>query len=384
MQTRKLYYEDSDIRTFTARVTGCEPAENGWAVTLDATAFYPEGGGQACDVGSLGNVRVVDVREKEQKLIHLCDGPLEVGSQVEGRLDWQRRLDQMQQHTGEHILSGLIYERFGYHNVGFHVGKEAMEVDFDGPIPAQVLQQLEQQANRIVWEDIVLKCWTPEPEQLPQVAYRTKRELPWPVRIVQVPGCDSCACCGVHVKRTGQVGLIKILSCVKFHQGVRLEMLCGQRAYDHICRIFEENRKVSQAFSAHPLQTGEAALKMNEALSREKLRAAQLQRQLFEQQAARYAGRENALFYAPELTAGQVRELAEILSQKLSGAAVVYSGDDAAGYSLCIVSARQEVRQLGTEAARALQGRGGGKGGAFQGHFRASQQQIEAYFRDFA
>ena len=294
MNVKKLYYEDPHIREFTACVTGCEPSEKGWRVTLSATAFYPEGGGQACDLGMLGSTRVLDVREEGEQVVHLCDSPLEVGSQVAGRIDWQRRFDLMQQHTGEHILSGLIYEKYGYHNIGFHVGKNAMEVDFDGPIPAEVLQELEKAANQAVWENIPLKCWYPAPEELPHVFYRTKRALPWPVRIVQIPGYDSCACCGVHVKRTGEVGLIKILSCTKFHEGIRLEMLCGQRAYDYLCRIHEENRQVSQTFSAKPLQTGAAAQKAAEDLAREKLTSNTLRGRIFAGIAENCRGRENA------------------------------------------------------------------------------------------
>ena len=222
METKKLYYDDSGLGEFTARVLCCRQTDKGWAVTLDRTAFYPTGGGQACDTGILGGAKVLEVLEEHEEVIHYCDAPLQEGAVVEGVIDWDRRLDLMQQHTGEHILSGLIFERYGYHNVGFHVGAVAMEVDFDGPIPAEELQELEQQANRIVWQNLALKCFTPAPQELEKTVYRTKRALPWPVRIVQVPGVDSCACCGVHVKFTGQVGLIKILSAAKFHGGIQI------------------------------------------------------------------------------------------------------------------------------------------------------------------
>lgn len=382
MNVKKLYYEDPHIREFTACVTGCEPSEKGWRVTLSATAFYPEGGGQACDLGTLGSTRVLDVREEGEQVVHLCDSPLEVGSQVAGRIDWQRRFDLMQQHTGEHILSGLIYEKYGYHNIGFHVGKNAMEVDFDGPIPAEVLQELEKAANQAVWEDIPLKCWYPAPEELPHVFYRTKRALPWPVRIVQIPGYDSCACCGVHVKRTGEVGLIKILSCTKFHEGIRLEMLCGQRAYDYLCRIHEENRQVSQTFSAKPLQTGAAAQKAAEDLAREKLTSNTLRGRIFAGIAENCRGRENVLHYEQDLTPGQVRQLADAVAAVCSGMAAVFSGSEQSGYTLCIVSQNRDVRALGAQVCQALQGRGGGKPGAFQGSFRASKEEIEGFFRE--
>jgi alanyl-tRNA synthetase len=302
---RKLFYENSHLQEFTARVTGCRQTEKGWLVTLDATAFYPEGGGQACDIGTLGGVNVLDVREKENEILHLCDGALEVGSEVFGKIDWQHRFDLMQQHTGEHIVSGLLHEKFGYHNTGFHVGKNVMEVDFDGPISPEDLAQIERRANEAIWANLPVKCWIPEPEELPSVTYRTKRELPWPVRIVQVPGYDSCACCGIHVAHTGEVGMIKILTCVKFHGGIRLEMVCGNRAYRYMTEVFEQNRLVSQTFSAKILETGEAARKMQEALTTEKLRAANLQKQVFENIAAGFAEKENVLYFADALERGE-------------------------------------------------------------------------------
>ena len=143
MATRKLYYEDCHLRSFSACVTGCEQTGKGYAITLDATAFYPEGGGQACDLGTLGIANVLDVQEQGEEVIHLCDSPLEVGAEVTGRIDYERRFDLMQQHTGEHIVSGIIHRLFGYHNTGFHVGKDVMEVDFDGPIDASALESIE-------------------------------------------------------------------------------------------------------------------------------------------------------------------------------------------------------------------------------------------------
>ena len=212
--TRKLYYEDCHLSRFQAMVTGCEKSEKGYEILLDATAFYPEGGGQACDLGSLGGVSVLDVREREDVVVHLCDAPLEIGTEVEGVIDYDRRFDLMQQHTGEHIVSGIIHRRYGFHNVGFHMGSEMIEIDFDGMVPAGDLPAIEQEANSALWQNLEVRCWYPAEEELPHVVYRSKRALPWPVRIVQVPGFDSCACCGTHVAKTGEVGLVKLFSVV--------------------------------------------------------------------------------------------------------------------------------------------------------------------------
>jgi alanyl-tRNA synthetase len=373
---RKLFYEDCNLAEFTATVTGCTASDKGFLVTLDATAFYPEGGGQACDLGTLGGVNVLDVQENGEEILHLCDGALEIGATVQGKVDFARRFDFMQQHTGEHIISGLIHEKFGYMNTGFHMGKDVMEVDFDGPICADALAEIEFKANQAIWQDIPLKCWIPDPEELKTVFYRTKRALPWPVRIVQVPGFDSCACCGIHVATTGQVGLIKILSCVSLRGGVRLEMVCGERAYRHMAKIFEENKLVSQAFSAPMEETGESARKMAEALAGEKAKSNALQEKLFAYIAKDYVNRQNVLHFQPGLEPVQVRLLADQIAGACSGFCAVFT--DSGSY--CLATRSGDLRQLNKEMNASLDGRGGGKPNFQQGSVRASKEQIEAFF----
>ena len=378
----KLYYSDSHITRFTAKVTGCEPAEGGYAVTLDATAFYPEGGGQACDLGVLNGVRVLDVREYGEAVVHLCEKELHVGEQVTGEIDWQRRFDLMQQHTGEHIVSGIINKRYGWHNVGFHVGAQTVTIDFDGPIPEADLEQIQWLANQAVWENRQVTCWYPSPEELPSVGYRSKRELPWPVRVVEVPAYDKCACCGVHVKATGEIGLIKLLSCVKFHQGVRIEMVCGGRALNYVNQVYEQNRRVSQLFSAKILETAAAAQRVGEQLAAEKFRAAGLEKRIFAAIAAGYAEKENVLHLEPGLAPGAVRELADAIAQSCRGIAAVASSSDGESWSLCLVSRKKDVRDLGKAAFQALNGRGGGKPGSVQGSVRTTEAILRQFFAD--
>ena len=375
METRKLYYEDAHMQTFCATVLSCQEANGGYQVELDATAFYPEGGGQACDLGTLAHARVLDVQEQGHRIVHLCDAPLEVGTTVEGKIDWDRRFDLMQQHSGEHIVSGLVHQMFGWHNVGFHVGSQTMEIDFDGPISADALHQIETKANQAVWANLPIECWYPSAEALPNTFYRTKKALPWPVRLVQIPGIDSCACCGTHVKYTGEIGLIKLISCVKFHQGVRITLCCGGRALALLQHIFEENRTVSQLFSAKIEQTGEAAKKAADALAAEKLRANKLQSALFDKIAASYAGHNNVWRFEADLAPGQLRELADKIADQCTGWAAVLGGNENA-YSICIVSRQQDVKPIGT----ALGAKGGGKTGFFQGSLPAPREQIEAIF----
>ena len=379
MEVRKLFYEDSHLKAFTAAVTGCNPAEGGFAVTLDATAFYPTGGGQPCDLGTLNGVRVLDVREQGEEIVHLCASPLETGSIVTGVIDWDRRFDHMQQHSGEHIVSGLIHGKYGYHNVGFHMGSELVTIDFDGPLSWEQLLEIEQEANEIIWENRSVKCWYPDPETLSHIRYRAKKALKWPVRIVEFPGADICACCGTQVQQTGEIGLVKFVSCIRFKEGVRIEMASGRRAMQLFGGIFEQNRQVSQTFSAKILETGEAAKKFSIQLAQEKYRAAGLQKRVFAAIAASYAGRERVVRFEDDLTPGGVRELADAIAEQVK-TAVVLSGSDEAGYSICILSKTGDTRELGRAVNAQLHGRGGGKPGAFQGSVQASRREIEEFF----
>jgi len=380
METDKLYYRDNYLKTFTAQVISCTPVGDQFAVVLNDTAFYPEGGGQACDLGTLDGVEILDVQEKDGDIVHICPAPLEIGKTVTGYIQWDRRFDLMQQHTGEHIVSGIVHKLFGHQNSGFHIGADLVQVDFDGPIPPEMLPEIELQANEAVWQNISVSCYIPSPEELPNVFYRTKRPLPWPVRIVEVPGYDSCACCGIHVANTGEIGLIKLLSCVKFHQGVRIEMVCGKRALAYMNKIYEQNKQVSQIFSAKPLETGAAARQVSDTLAAEKYKAVALEKQLFRHIARSYVNQENVLHQQPDLTPGNVRELAEAIADCCTGIAAVCSPAEENLMNFCLFSKKQDVKPLGSALCTAFAGRGGGKSGCFQGSLTATEEKITAFF----
>ena len=216
--TERLYDADSHLFSFRAVVTGCEETVGGWLVTLDRTAFFPEGGGQRADTGTLGGARVLDVQERGDGIFHLVSAPLPVGEPVEGRLDAGQRLRRMQNHSGEHIVSGLAHRLFGLENVGFHMGERDMTVDLSGELTAAELEELETRANEAVRANLPVRAWFPGPEELAVLDYRSKKELTGEVRLVEIKGVDLCACCAPHVSRTGEVGLIKLLSAER-HRG---------------------------------------------------------------------------------------------------------------------------------------------------------------------
>ncbi len=380
MTTRKLYYEDSHLDAFQGTVLSCSQGKKGWEIVLDATAFYPEGGGQAADTGTLGAVRVLDTHEQGETVIHYCDGPLEPGTLAAGRIDYPARFLRMQQHSGEHIVSGILFKRYGCHNVGFHMGSDIITIDFDVVIPAQDLPEIEAEANRAVWQNLPVKVWYPEPEELPTVPYRSKRELPWPVRVVQVPGFDTCACCGTHVKATGEIGIIKLFSAVNFRGGTRIEMACGGAALSILNTAYAQNRQVGAAFSAQAHETGEAARRMNELLAQQKYRMTGLERRIFDTVAQRYEGAGNVLHFEGGLDGDGLRTLTDKIVSLCGGRAAVFTGSDGEGYAFCVASRTEDLRPFGKDMTKALHGRGGGKPGFLQGRVEAGRQEIEAYF----
>lgn len=382
MSTRKLYYEDSHKSTFSARVISCEQVENGYAVVLDATCFYPEGGGQAGDTGVLGKARVLDTREHGERVVHLCDSPLEVGTAVTGTIDYASRFARMQQHSGEHILSGIICRRYGWHNVGFHMASTCMTIDFDGVVPQEDLVDIEREANEAVWQNLEIKCWVPDPETLKTLPYRTKKQLPWPVRIVEIPGYDLCACCGTHVSRTGEIGLIKILSVCGLRGGTRMELACGKQALDVLTTAYDQNRQVGAAFSAQYFETGEAARRMNDQVENLKFRAGRLEKRIFSLLAENYGNCATPIHFEENLDASGVRELCDAISRRCTGTAAVFSGDDEAGYAYCLMAPEGDLRALNKAMTTALHGRGGGKPGFQQGRVQATKGEILAFWRE--
>jgi len=377
--TEKLYYNDPFLKEFTATVLSCEQDKGGWKVTLDRTAFYPEGGGQPTDFGTLGGAAVTDVREKEGIILHTCDKALAVGDTVTGVIDWARRFDHMQQHSGEHIVSGIICARYGCDNVGFHLGKDIVTIDFNHDISPDDLPAIEAQANAFIWSDTPIDIRFLEGEALKQAEYRSKKFIPGQVRLVAFPGADCCACCGTHVLRSGQVGLIKLLSCQKFREGVRMELLCGKRAFDYLSGTWEQNLAVSRALSAKPLQTAAAVERLQGELESVKLRAATLETADFARKAAEHAGKGDIVLFEGPMSADSVRRLCDAVLETCGGRCAVFAGEDG-NFKYAVGIREGDVRPLVKELNAALNGRGGGKPNFAQGSVAASEADIKVFF----
>ena len=379
METVKLYYENAFTQDFTAVVESCGAVKDGFAVVLDRTAFYPEGGGQPADHGTLGEARVLDVHEKDGVVTHLCDRELPVGAAVSGRIDWARRFDHMQQHSGEHIVSGMLCSTFHCDNVGFHMGTDVVTIDYNADITWEQVLEVEQRANAYIWEDHPVHIWYPSPAELAALPYRSKKELTGAVRITEFPGADMCACCGTHVLRSGQVGLVKFLSCQKFRDGVRLELLCGRRAADYLSACWEQARQIGQSLSVKPEASFPAVSRMQAELLHAKERAARLEEQSFAHTAAEYAGKGDTVLVTGPLEGDGARRLCDAVAQTCGGRCAVFAGEDGA-YRYAVIHTGQDIRPLVKDMNDTLHGRGGGRDGFAQGSAACTAEEIRVFF----
>lgn len=385
METQKLYYQDPYLREFPATVLSCESAGEAWKVVLDQTAFYPEGGGQPADHGVLktagGEIAVTGVHEKNGAVVHTCAAPAEPGTVVTGVLDWARRFDHMQQHSGEHILSGILCRLYHCDNVGFHLGAETVTIDYNADITWEQALEAERLANEAVWADRETEIFYPSPQELAALDYRSKKELTGQVRIVEFPEADRCACCGTHVERAGQAGLIKVLSCQKFREGVRMEILCGARALRYLSSVYGQARAVGQRLSVKPLEIQGAVERLEEELSAAKARMADLEQTAFAALAAGQAGKGDVLLFQSPMRPDSLRRLADAVGKSCGGLAAVFSGEgDQWSYAL-VRGDGADIAPLVKELNETLHGRGGGRNGFAQGSVQAGRGEIEAFFR---
>ena len=384
METEKLYYTDPFLTTFTAKVLSCEAGKGGYLVTLDRTAFYPEGGGQPADHGTLGGIAVTDVHEKDGVVIHTVEKAVEIGENVTGRIDWARRFDHMQQHSGEHILSGILCHNYHCDNVGFHLGADTVTIDYNTDISWEEALAAEYQANQVIWADAPVEITYPSPAELEALDYRSKKALTGKVRIVTFPEADCCACCGTHVLRAGQVGIIKVLSCQKFRSGVRMEILCGERAWRYLSGTYDQAHAVGQHLSVKPLEAAAAVERLTEELTAVKTRMAELEGEVFSHKAHEYCGKGDVVLVEPPLRPDGVRRLADAVARECGGLAAVFAGEDGR-YNYALVRADgADIAPLVKAMNGALTGRGGGRSGFAQGSVQTDADTIHTFFNNFA
>ena len=378
--TEKLYDKDSHVKEFSAKVLSCEKSGENYAVILNKTALFPEGGGQESDRGSIGEAAVLDVQIINNEIIHFTDRPLNIGKEYACLLDWDRRFRNMQNHSGEHIVSGLVHKLFGLNNVGFHLGTE-MTVDFDGFLSREQLSEVERLANKAVWENVPIKAYYPNDNELKKLDYRSKLELTENVRIVDIEGYDLCACCAPHVKRTGEIGVIKILDSFKNKEGVRIFIKCGTDALVDYDDKYLNVQKISNLLSVKQNEAAAAVDRLNDENRELKFQISHLKKRLITEKAKNFApGSDITAVFEENLDIKELQLFSDALYKKSGGIRAVFSGGDG-NYSFAICGEETALDLFFKEFKQKFNVRGGGRNGMVQGTVVADRREIESFFR---
>lgn len=379
--TRRLFDEDAYLSEFAATVLSCREEGGTYLIELDATAFFPEEGGQYADRGTLDGAVVLDVEEQDGVILHRLERALTVGESVVGHLDFATRFDRMQNHSGEHIVSGIVFRRYGYHNVGFHLNDTDMTMDFDGPLTREQLDEIEEEANRAVFANQAVTAYYPEEEALASLPYRAKDGLSGRVRLVQIGDVDLCACCAPHVASTGEIGLIKLLDFIHYKGGVRIHAACGMRALKDYRAKYGEVTAVSRLLSVPQDECAEGTRRLQAELGERKMAAAAYLRALTEAEIGALSENEagNLLYFSTESDANALRRAALIGASRARGVCAVFCGEE--GDFRALIAAKELPLKAHLSLFReGLSLRGGGNDELIQGSVPKTRKEIEAFF----
>lgn len=387
MNSERLYYQNSYIKEFSATVLECRAlsADNEkyrFATVLDRTAFFPEGGGQPADTGYIDGVEVFDVQEKNGTVYHYTDKPLTIGQTVSGTIDYEKRFRLMQNHGGEHIVSGIVNRRFGFNNVGFHMGSEDITIDYDGYLDRNELLSVENEANRMVCANLNVRSFFPSSEELKNIKYRSKKALEGDIRIVEIEDCDICACCAPHLSKTGEIGIIKLLDAYRYKGGVRVHLHCGLDALDDYNRKYEAVKAIAGSLSTGQNDVVAAFSQFEKGYEETRAVAAKLREELLKLkvETLQVTG-DNIFLYEHDLSGDGLRRLADMCADKCSGMAAVFSATDSEGvYNYCIVSRNIPLRSLSKEINDKINGKGGGSDKMIQGRAECDIDSAREYF----
>ena len=379
--TEKLYDYDAYIKEFKADVISCTPCEGGHKVILNKTAFFPEEGGQYSDKGFLNSTAVFDVQIENGEIVHYCSDPL--SGEITGKIDWERRFRNMQNHTGEHIISGLIHSLFGGENVGFHLGEAEVTCDYDIELTDRQLKTVELEANKAIYKNLQVTAYYPDDEERKTVNYRSKKEIDEKLRIVTVNSVDCCACCAPHVKSTGEIGIIKILSSMRLRGGVRLFIACGLDAFSDYSMKHGEIKAISALLAAKPQECALGVERIAESLKVQIHKSNLLSSRLWESKIEKIEKTDRDIIIFSDCDDTKtLRELVKKANKKSGSMCAAFSGNDIEGYSYIIFSETRDVGVLAKDINQKLSGRGGGRNPIIQGSVKATVKAIKDYFSD--
>lgn len=442
-KTIKLYDTTPYETTFTATVLSCEecPDHNGtnfaqkqesaqddeqsinqtiytiYKLILDQTLFFPEEGGQTPDKGTINGMEVIDVQIKNDIVEHYIASPAHAtalpagitlqpadtdlkqtytiresapvsaaipfkpNTPITGTIDWNHRFSNMQQHSAEHIFSGTVHRDYNLNNVGFHLSDNIVTMDFDGVLSTEQIEDIEWKVNQAIAENVEIDARYPSKEELAELTYRSKIEIDGPVRIVTIPGYDVCACCAPHVRRTGEIGMLKVMTVQNYKGGVRISILCGFRALQ---AFREKNKVVSQLTNL--LSTNQDNIVERVSQLKEGNQELKLQIGVLKQEAmlgkikAIPSEQENVILMEEELDTAIVRNVVNALVEKHAGICGMFVGKDVEGYSFIIASKKMDCREIATRLRETFGAKCGGSPVMIQGSLNADKEKILSFF----
>ncbi|MCQ2451033.1 MAG: alanine--tRNA ligase-related protein [Clostridia bacterium] len=373
MITLKLYDDNAFLSEFSAKVLSCEKIEDEkYKIILDKTAFFPEAGGQPCDKGTVNDLAVTDVQIEDGEIYHYVNKRFSVGESVEGKIDFKRRFNFMQNHSGEHIVSGIVFKLFGLNNVGFHLNEELMTLDFDGILSPEQIRRVEKLANIAVWENHIIKTYYPTATELEKILFRQKKEISGDIRLVEIKDVDICACCAPHVLTTGQIGIIKLISSEKMRGGIRITAKCGSFALEDYEEKLNSVFKIGNLLSLKPNEVGEGVEKLTDKQNELKQENSKYKKQLIS-----YIAKEvdTSVFYIENFEMSELQILADTIHKNTNKIITVFSGSDNE-YSFVICGDDTEVNELFSKVKENLEVKGGGRNGMINGKVTADKQTV--------
>ncbi len=385
--TEKLYDSDSYIKEFGCKVVNLYSDNTTLYVETDRTAFFPEGGGQTSDRGTLGITNVENVQIIEGKIYHFVENSEEnvnfftIGKEISGRIDWKKRFSDMQQHSGEHLFSGFVNSIYGFNNVGFHLGTEVVTLDFDGFLTKEDVCKVELLVNKAVWDNLEVKVTFPSEEELEAISYRSKKEIDGQLRLVEFPGVDICACCAPHVKRTGEIGVVQVVTSEKYKGGTRVSILCGGRALRDIRHKLDENHRVSVLMSSKEKETAQSVERIKKEKEALDYELTGLKREILALKVSSLENEKRIIIFDSSLKGKMLQDFTLSLMDKCSEFACCFCGEKGE-YRYCLVSDKIDLAPVAKALNEAFSGKGGGRGGIVQGSLKGEEEEIRCFLEN--
>ncbi|MBQ9913027.1 MAG: alanyl-tRNA editing protein [Clostridia bacterium] len=382
--TDKLFDRNSYIKDFTCKVINLYTEGDSLLIETDRTAFFPEGGGQTSDIGTLGIADVENVQNISGKIYHFVENSEEnvnfftVGKEIKGEICWKKRFSDMQQHSGEHIFSGIVHSLFGYDNVGFHLGSEVVTLDFNGILTKDDICKVELLVNKVIWNNLEVKVFFPSDEELALIPYRSKKEIDGQVRLVEFPGVDICACCAPHVKRTGEIGIVEVVNSEKYKGGTRVSILCGERALSDLRHKLDENHAVSVLMSAKEKETAQAVERLKKEKESLDYEIVGLKREILDLKLASVKKDKRIIIFDSSLEGKMLQDFALALMDRADEFVCAFCGRNGQ-YRYCMVSDKLDPLPYAKSLNEAFSGRGGGRNGIVQGTVSGEEEKIREF-----